>query len=432
MEKEKENKIAFLDVEIIRKNKQLLMNWYTKSIASGRLINYHSNHPWKQKINTATSMIRKVALLSEKEYIEENMKKTKNILFKNCYPSTFIDRLINNTINRISQNPDNLPPDNTNKKYIGVTYIPGLTDNQILHKIINNKNINYAHKPNNTLNYIFTKIKDPIPKDQQNDVVYKITCNGRDDDKCGKWYIGTTKRQLGIRIYEHQKDAANKTTNTGLAHHLTKSNHIADFSNVEILDIEKREKTRMSLESIRIQQQISNTLNFKEYFDNISRKVYKTIRKDPTQQLMRKNNAIVNELFKENKINIREKFQLASTAAVAPRLYGLPKIHKESMPLRPISSSTRVPCCKLSKHIGAILKNIISEDFNIKNAFQLKERLKNINIEDDEVLISFDVISLFTNIPTHLAIQTIMKQWSQLEKHTNISRKQFQNILEFC
>ncbi|XP_067633768.1 uncharacterized protein [Eurosta solidaginis] len=270
IETEKDNKLAFLDVEVSRKNKNLLMNWYAKSIASGRIINYHSNHPWKQKINTTTNLIRKVILLSNEDFLTDNIKQIKKILFKNSYPSSLTDRLIQNTVNRVHQKDNNTQQDNTKKKYIGVNYIPGLTENEILHKTINNKNINYAHKPNNTLKKIFTRTKDPVTKEEQTDVVYKITCNGNENEKCNKCYIGTTKRQLGIRINEHKKDAENKKTSTGLAQHLTKSKHVADFSNVKILDIERREKTRMTLESIRIQQQLQNAMNFKEDFDNIS------------------------------------------------------------------------------------------------------------------------------------------------------------------
>ncbi|XP_036319798.1 uncharacterized protein LOC118734183 [Rhagoletis pomonella] len=103
----------------------------------------------------------------------------------------------------------------------------------------------------------------------------------------------------------------------------------------------------------------------------------------------------------------------------------------QNPPLRPISSPMNV-CFKLAKYVGQTLKNIVSENFNVKNSFQLKENIKNITVDDDEMLISLDVVSLFTNIPIQLAINTIMKQWSSLEKHTTITKKQFLTILEFC
>ena len=42
--------------------------------------------------------------------------------------------------------------------------------------------------------------KDPYEIGEQNNVVYKISCN------CGKCYVGQTKRPLRIRIYENFKN----------------------------------------------------------------------------------------------------------------------------------------------------------------------------------------------------------------------------------
>ncbi|XP_017466311.1 PREDICTED: uncharacterized protein LOC108359133 isoform X1 [Rhagoletis zephyria] len=78
---------------------------------------------------------------------------------------------------------------------------------------------------------------------------------------------------------------------------------------------------------------------------------YKIVRNDPTNALQRKNNTLVDELYKSKIIDYRGKQQLVCTAAIAPRLYGLPKIHKPDLPLRPICSSINVPCYGLSKYI---------------------------------------------------------------------------------
>ncbi|XP_017473801.1 PREDICTED: uncharacterized protein LOC108364581 [Rhagoletis zephyria] len=48
------------------------------------------------------------------------------------------------------------------------------------------------------------------------------------------------------------------------------------------------------------------------------------------------------------------------------------------------------------------------------------------------MLVSFDVVSLFTNIPTMLASKIVMNKWDQVKQKTNIPKKKFQEILEFC
>lgn len=159
---------------------------------------------------------------------------------------------------------------------------------------------------------------------------------------------------------------------------------------------------------------------------------YKTIRADPTQKLQNKNNKIVTDLFKHEYIDLKLKKKLTCDAAISPRLYGLPKIHKPNTPLRPVSSSVDVPCYNLSKHIGEIIQNIISTKYNIKNSLELKQQLSIIQLEEDEILVSFDVVSLFTNIPTYLAIKNIMMEWDTIKEHTNISKPKFLDILNFC
>ncbi|XP_067645233.1 uncharacterized protein [Eurosta solidaginis] len=271
IEKEMGSKLAFLDIEIYKSNNKLTTNWYTKSIASSRLINYHSNHPWTQKKNTIINFISKIYTLSDQEFINHNREKVIHILRKNCYPVNTIENLIQTAINKNKhKNLNTANSENTKKTYTSVTYIPHLTDNKTLHKIIPSSNTSYAHKPNHTLKSIYTKTKDKIEKEQLHNVVYEIRCHGKEGEKCNKVYIGTTKRSLGTRIKEHKLDAKNNKSNTALAQHLTEKKHTADFDNATILDVESRTRRRMTLEGLRIQQKLPTTINFKEDVDNIN------------------------------------------------------------------------------------------------------------------------------------------------------------------
>lgn len=152
---------------------------------------------------------------------------------------------------------------------MGITYIRGLTEEKKLHEIIPNANITYAHKPQNTLRNIYTSMKDKLERTKRSNVVYEITCNGKEGEHCEQIYIGTTKRALEVRITEHKTDAEKMRITTALAKHLTTTKHTADFDNAKILDIERRERTRLTLESLRIQQQMMKTMNAKEDTDNI-------------------------------------------------------------------------------------------------------------------------------------------------------------------
>ena len=71
-----------------------------------------------------------------------------------------------------------------------VPYIHGVTE--AIKRILCSYNVKVAQKPFLTLNDIFTKPKDPVPKEQKSNAIYPIPCND-----CNQEYIGQTKRQFG-------------------------------------------------------------------------------------------------------------------------------------------------------------------------------------------------------------------------------------------
>ncbi|XP_075150672.1 uncharacterized protein LOC142224770 [Haematobia irritans] len=160
---------------------------------------------------------------------------------------------------------------------------------------------------------------------------------------------------------------------------------------------------------------------------------YQRINKDPPQSLQKKNNELVEELFRNKVLSEFEMRRLKTEIATAPRLYGLPKIHKEDFPLRPICSSINAPAASMNKYLVNILKNLTKEStYNVKDARQFKDKIKNLTIENDEKLISFDVVSLFPSVPVDLAIKTIVDRWDEISSHTNMTKNLFVKVLKFC
>ncbi|XP_075158137.1 uncharacterized protein LOC142231414 [Haematobia irritans] len=77
-----------------------------------------------------------------------------------------------------------------------------------------------------------------------------------------------------------------------------------------------------------------------------------------------------------------------------------------------------------------ILKNI-TEDSNVKDSIAFKTKVNNLFIEDGEILISFDVVSLFPSIPINLAIQAIERKWTKIEHQTKIPKDVFIDLVKF-
>ena len=84
----------------------------------------------------------------------------------------------------------------------------------------------------------------------------------------------------------------------------------------------------------------------------------------------------------------------------APRFYGQPKIHKPGVPIHPIVSYSGSRLYNLNKYIANILKAYVrDENNNAKNSNMFSNYIRNVPIEDDEIMVSFDVTSLNANIP---------------------------------
>ena len=105
-------------------------------------------------------------------------------------------------------------------------------------------------------------------------------------------------------------------------------------------------------------------------------------------------------LKKEKLITSSMFDRLRPKGSKAPRFYGLPKVHKEDYPLRPIVSAISSPTYNLSKFVSKMISPLVGKtDSFVKNSRDFAELVKKEKLESDEIMVSFDVKSLFTNVP---------------------------------
>ncbi|KAJ0178857.1 hypothetical protein K1T71_005632 [Dendrolimus kikuchii] len=91
---------------------------------------------------------------------------------------------------------------------------------------------------------------------------------------------------------------------------------------------------------------------------------------------------------------------LTPSCAKAPKLYGLPKIHKNNIPLRP---------------------------YHVKDSFDFISAIENLTLAEDEVLVSFDVQSLFTSLPVEDCIEIVKRKLID-----NNMPEEYADLLKHC
>lgn len=160
---------------------------------------------------------------------------------------------------------------------------------------------------------------------------------------------------------------------------------------------------------------------------------YVKLNRDPTTSIQTNYNKIIKNLKYKNEISEEEAKKLTIYNSSFPKLYGLPKIHKPDVPMRPIISSVNSTTYNISKYLSDILKVTFNNtnNYNIKDTFTFAIEMENIILPENYVLISLDVVSLFTNIPLNLVINILKLKWNKIKDNTKISNSNFMMLINF-
>ena len=149
---------------------------------------------------------------------------------------------------------------------------------------------------------------------------------------------------------------------------------------------------------------------------------YEIIKKNPLTKLQTNTSTIFKNLNNNN--YLRTKFHnnaLSCTNTTLAKYYGLPKIHKKDVPVRPIISLINSPTHFLSKTFYNEIKSAIKlPSSHINNSLDLKLKLNSFTIPDDYIFLSLDVTPLFTNIPLQLVLDSLDRRFDSLHNKCKI------------
>ena len=105
------------------------------------------------------------------------------------------------------------------------------------------------------------------------------------------------------------------------------------------------------------------------------------------------------------------------TGSQPARLYGLAKVHKTDTPMRPVLSMPGSAYHGVAQVVANWLSNVPECKINCSTK-SICDSLKNIQLNENESILSFDVTSLYTNVPVLEAIERCAEL---LFKHVKIS-----------
>ena len=163
-------------------------------------------------------------------------------------------------------------------------------------------------------------------------------------------------------------------------------------------------------------------------FEKVNTDILKTILK-----LEDKTNRFIDKLYKLKIVNENLKTNLKTSGSSPGIMYGLPKVHKANTPMRPILSTIGTHNYKLSKYLITKLAPIVDSTYTLEDSFHFANEISNFSHRGC-VMASFDVKSLFSNIPIAETCSLILDKLFLDEKCTYLgfNRNEFNCLLKLC
>ncbi|XP_037518345.1 uncharacterized protein LOC119395131 [Rhipicephalus sanguineus] len=164
---------------------------------------------------------------------------------------------------------------------------------------------------------------------------------------------------------------------------------------------------------------------------------YAKVSRDPTKKIESELQKLLTEMFKlvppESKYLY---YKLLCHNGSAPAVYGLPKVHKPEVPLRPIVDFTRSPLYELSGYLHRVLRPLVGNTPTyVRDSAHFIEILGGVTVDDDEVMVSFDVKSMFTCVTVDYTVRcckVLLDNDASLPSRTPFEMEDLCRQLEFC
>ncbi|UYV83316.1 hypothetical protein LAZ67_23000484 [Cordylochernes scorpioides] len=139
-------------------------------------------------------------------------------------------------------------------------------------------------------------------------------------------------------------------------------------------------------------------------------------------------------LLRINKCITPDQFQqFTSNLSRVPYIYGLPKTHKPSVPLRPIVAYHLSPALQLAKYLSSLQKPLVKTHnlYSVQDPSEFFTRLKSVPQPRGLTMSTFDVTSLFLCLPHSLIIDGLEQLLSSSTLPSN-DQKTILDLFTIC
>ena len=201
IERESNNSLPFLDVEVVKSDNSLLTKVYRKPTFTGLYTRWESYSSRKQKLNLISTLTRRAKKICSEVYLENELNNVRSIFKFNGYPDSVVELQIQRTLDKIKQ-----PPCSTVPKCPVYLRLPWMGNYSIEVNRQFNKLISSTY-PAAQLRIINSKRpafpgtqKDILPAHSKSNVIYSYRCC------CDQQYVGRTTLRLEARIKQHVPD----------------------------------------------------------------------------------------------------------------------------------------------------------------------------------------------------------------------------------
>ena len=142
--------------------------------------------------------------------------------------------------------------------------------------------------------------------------------------------------------------------------------------------------------------------------------------------------SFLRKLKQKNFFNENEYDKLYLSSSAFPRIYGTPKMHKfsysDSFPkLSAIVSSICTFNYNLARFLCDLLSPLVPNGYSYKDAFSFVSQIKNA-ILSRKFVVSYDVTSLFTNIPLQETIDIAINPIFSHNPNINLTKKKHKKL----